>query len=102
VRRLNPRRVKVHRNYTVEEVAKLYGVHKNTVRDWLKAGLPKIDGRRPILILGRQLAGFCTSGESAGGSAAEPVSSIAFDVGRPRNRRPALPNICRSRRVRGI
>jgi helix-turn-helix protein len=55
---LNPRRVKVHRNYTVEEVAKLFGVHKNTVRDWLKAGLPKIDGRRPILILGRQLAGF--------------------------------------------
>jgi hypothetical protein len=28
------------------------------VRDWLKAGLPRIDGRRPILILGRQLAGF--------------------------------------------
>src|SRR5262249_4012737 len=50
--------VKIHRCYTVEEVAKLFGAHKNTVRGWLKAGLPKIDGRRPILILGRQLAGF--------------------------------------------
>ena len=40
VKRLNPRRVKVHRNYTVEEVAKLFQVHKNTVRDWLKVGLP--------------------------------------------------------------
>jgi len=58
VKRLNPRRVKIHRCYTVEEVANLFGVHKNTVRDWLKAGLPRIDGRRPILILGRQLAGF--------------------------------------------
>jgi hypothetical protein len=58
VKRLNPRRVKIHRCYTVEEVAKLFGVHKNTVRDWLKVGLPRIDGRRPILILGRQLAGF--------------------------------------------
>src|SRR5262249_52534860 len=46
------------RCYTVEEVAKLFGVHKNTVRGWLKAGLPRIDGRRPILILGRRLAGF--------------------------------------------
>jgi hypothetical protein len=58
VKRLNPRRVKIHRCYTVEEVAKLFRAHKNTVRGWLKAGLPRIDGRRPILILGRQLAGF--------------------------------------------
>ena len=58
MKRLNPRRVKIHRCYTVEEVAKLFGVHKNTVRDWLKAGLPRIDCRRPILILGRELAGF--------------------------------------------
>jgi hypothetical protein len=58
VRRLNPRRVKIHRTYTVEEVARLFSVHKNTVRSWLKAGLPRIDGRRPILVLGRQLAAF--------------------------------------------
>jgi hypothetical protein len=58
VKRLNPRRVKVHRNYTVEEVARLFGMHKTAVRGWLKAGLPRIDGRRPILILGRELAAF--------------------------------------------
>jgi hypothetical protein len=50
--------VKLHRNYTVEEAAMLFRVHKNTVRGWLKSGLPSIDGRRPILILGRQLASF--------------------------------------------
>jgi excisionase family DNA binding protein len=58
VKRLNARRVKVHRSYTVEEVAKLFGAHKNTIRNWLREGLPKVDDRRPILILGRQLASF--------------------------------------------
>jgi hypothetical protein len=58
VKRLNPRRVKLHRNYTVEEAAMLFRVHRNTVRGWLKSGLQPIDGRRPILILGRQLASF--------------------------------------------
>ena len=47
MKRLNPRRVKVHRNYTVEEAAKLFDVHKNTVRGWLKDGLARIDGQRP-------------------------------------------------------
>jgi len=28
----NPRLVKVHRNYLVEEIARLFRVHKNTVR----------------------------------------------------------------------
>src|SRR5436190_22997831 len=36
----------------------LFRVHKNTVRAWLKSGLQPIDSRRPILILGRQLANF--------------------------------------------
>jgi hypothetical protein len=61
VKRLNPRRVKIHRSYTVEEVARLFRVHKNTVRAWVKAGLPAIDGRRPLLILGRDLASFLFS-----------------------------------------
>ena len=51
----NPNRAKIHRNYTVEEIALLYSVHKNTVRLWLKDGLPAIDQRRPILISGADL-----------------------------------------------
>ena len=61
MKRLNPRRVKIHRSYTVEEVARLFRVHKNTVRAWVKAGLPVIDDRRPLLILGRDIAGFLFS-----------------------------------------
>jgi hypothetical protein len=57
-RHSNHRRVKIHRSYTVEEVAQLFGAHKNTVRAWIKAGLPTCDRKRPTLILGRELASF--------------------------------------------
>jgi hypothetical protein len=54
----NPRLTKIHRNYTVEEIATLYRIHKNTVRNWVKDGLPTNDDRRPMLILGRALFTF--------------------------------------------
>lgn len=57
-RQPNPRLPKIHRNYTVEEVASLFGVHRNTVREWVKRGLPTNDNRRPMLILGGDLVTF--------------------------------------------
>src|SRR5712692_9441588 len=54
----NYRHVKIHRSYTVDEVASLFRTHKNTVRAWLKAGLPTCDEKRPMLILGHDLSTF--------------------------------------------
>ena len=54
----NPNLAKMHRNYTVEEVASLYEVFKGTVRNWVKAGLLVLDDKRPMLILGSDLAAF--------------------------------------------
>jgi len=54
----NPRIVKIHRTYTVEELARLFPVHKNTVRIWIKAGLRTIDGKRPTMILGAEASAF--------------------------------------------
>ena len=54
----NHRRVKTHRSYTVEEIAAVFGIHKNTVRAWVKGGLPTCDGKRPIVILGIDLIAF--------------------------------------------
>lgn len=62
----NPKLVKVHRNYSVEEAAQLLHVHKNTVRDWTRRGLPTIDQRRPLLILGRELAKYLSQRRDAG------------------------------------
>jgi hypothetical protein len=57
-RRPNHRLVKINRSYTVEEVARRLGTHKNTVRAWVKAGLPTCDSKRPALILGCELAAY--------------------------------------------
>ena len=54
----NHRLVKIHRDYTVEEIAQLLGKHKNTVRNWLREGLEVIDDRRPALVLGVTLVDF--------------------------------------------
>jgi hypothetical protein len=54
----NHRLVKTHRSYSVEEIARLFDAHKNTVRAWIKAGLPTNDEKRPFLILGTELAAF--------------------------------------------
>lgn len=56
--RPNPRLAKIHRSYTVDEIATLYGAHRNTVRAWIKRGLPILDNRRPVLVLGRHLRDF--------------------------------------------
>jgi len=57
-KRCNPNKAKIHRSYTVEEIASLYAVHKNTVRAWVKVGLPVCDNKKPMLILGRDLRLF--------------------------------------------
>lgn len=57
-KRLNPNLAKIHRSYTVEEVAELYEVHKRTVRNWIQIGLPVFDDTRPLLILGTDLRNF--------------------------------------------
>ena len=54
----NHRHVKIHRSCTVEEIANLVTVHKNTVRGWVNAGLPTTDDKRPMLIRGHELIAF--------------------------------------------
>jgi hypothetical protein len=43
--------VNIHRSYVAEQIACLFGVHKNTVGEWIKTGLPTSDNRRPMLVL---------------------------------------------------
>jgi hypothetical protein len=56
--RVNPRTVKLHRSYSVPELAACFGVHKNTVRHWQRDGLEPLDGGRPILFHGSTIRAF--------------------------------------------
>ena len=72
-RSLNPRLAKMHRSYSVGEIAALYKVHKHTVLAWRSAGLaPIADRRKPLLFLGAELSAF-------------------LDARRLRNKRPLRP-----------
>jgi excisionase family DNA binding protein len=62
-RRFNCRRVKIHRTYTIAEVAALLGAHRHTVRRWIAAGLSTTDAKRPLLIHGAELRAFLKARE---------------------------------------
>ena len=60
-RKINYRLVKTHRSYTVEEIARRFGCHKNTVRNWQRLGLKPVDDCRPVIFEGAVLAKFLQS-----------------------------------------
>jgi len=87
--RLNPRLVKANRSYTVEEIARLFGLHRNTVRSWIKdGGLQAIDRARPLLVQGQVLRAFLESRRSAARHPCPPGTLYCFRCREPR--RPAL------------
>ena len=86
-RRHNPRRAKTHYSYTIAEVAELYGVHRQTVRNWLADGLQPNEAARPFLIHGTELNRFHDARRSAGKSPCGPGELYCFGCGAPR--RPA-------------
>lgn len=52
------RRVSKHQSYSVQEIAELFDLHKQTVLRWLKDGLCTIDSHKPYLIYGEELQNF--------------------------------------------
>jgi excisionase family DNA binding protein len=81
----NYRLVKIHRSYTVGEVAALLAVHRNTVREWLKRGLPRCDDRRPLLIVGRDLTAFLQARRSMNKRPCAPGEIYCVRCRVPRN-----------------
>jgi hypothetical protein len=68
----NHRLVKIHRTYTVEDIACLFGAHKNTVRQWIKGGLATIDDKRPMLVQGQELIAFLKARRAKNKQACRP------------------------------
>jgi len=86
--RINPRKAKLHRSYTVEETSRLFLVHRNTVRAWIKAGLPAIDDAKPALIRGADLQHFLEARRKAARRPSAPGTLFCFSC--KTSRSPAL------------
>src|SRR5688500_5921109 len=82
--RPNYRLVKIHFTYSVEDVAALFGIHKNTVREWLRRGLSSLDNKRPLLILGSALAQFLKARREAAKRPCNPGELYCVRCRQPR------------------
>jgi hypothetical protein len=54
----NPRRIRIHRSHSIEEIASTLEVHKHTVRRWQSLGLQAIDNAKPRLFRGTEIRRF--------------------------------------------
>lgn len=88
MRRINPRLAKRHRSFSVFELADLLGVHRNTVRQWIKDGLPVLDGAKPILIIGGEFQAWWAKRTKARKRPCQPGQMYCFKCRAPKA--PAL------------
>jgi RNase P subunit RPR2 len=86
--RINPRLIKIHRSYSVEDAARVLGVHKNSVRGWIKDGLPTCDNLRPMLVQGSSLRAFLEARRKAAKRPCPPGKFYCFKCRQPMS--PAL------------
>ncbi len=84
-RTYNLARIKNNLSYFVPEVCESLGVHKNTVRQWLKKGLPKNDAIKPLLIHGSELKAFLAAQQSARKQPCNPEQCYCFKCKQPRS-----------------
>jgi len=82
--RINPRRAKLHRSYDVRELAERLEVHKHTVRNWIKEGLPVVDGAKPTLIYGSDFQAWWSKRTKARKRPCQPGQMYCFKCREPK------------------
>jgi hypothetical protein len=86
-KRINPNLIKMHYSYSATELSKRLRVHKNTIRNWTREGLPALDCR-PVLFHGGAVRTFLVARNASRRCPCPPTMFYCF---RCRDRRkPAL------------
>lgn len=83
-RRFNIRRIKATWPYSVQEIAELFGVHKNTVLGWFKDGLQADRSQRPSLVRGDMVAAFLAVRQTRKRQPCAPDEFYCFKCRAPR------------------
>lgn len=83
-RRYPAHRIKQTCSYDSADIAKLFGIHRNTVRHWLKDGLKAIDDHRPIVVHGTVLKAFIKERQQARQQKCAPDEFFCFRCRAPR------------------
>ena len=86
-RRVNPRNIKIHQTYQIDQAAYALGVSIPTIRDWIKKGLPAMRAQTPFLIIGSDLREYI---ENSRRDAKAPLEVNQFYCLRCRSPRTAL------------
>jgi hypothetical protein len=84
----NPNLVKLHRSYTVEELAKRFALHANTIRAWREQGLTPNDDTKPLLFHGSAVAAFLRARRLSGKRPCQPGQIFCLACREPKS--PAL------------
>ena len=83
-RKVDHRLIKTRRSYTVEQLARLLGCHKNSVRVWLRQGLETLDAKRPLLIHGSAARKFLEAKRQSNKHKCGPAELYCFGCRAPR------------------
>lgn len=87
-RTYDTRRIKSNRSYTVAQLADLLRVNPRTVHQWIKQGLPVIDGHHRKMVHGPTAQGWLKEKQAARRWTCEPGELPCFKCKGPRTINP--------------
>ena len=100
-RRVNPNRIKLHRCYSVGELATCCDVHKNTVRHWQAKGLEPIEPRKPFLFHGATAREYLVRTNASRKRPCAPGTIYCFKCREPRAPAAGMVEVTRKNATTG-